>query len=831
MNTLWQDFVFGCRMLWKKPGFTAAAVLSLAIGIGANTTIFSLINVSLLRGMPYPNADRLDVLWTSQVDRPDRRDGVTGRNYREWKKRTQSYAAVGAQWNLAGNLGASQDGSPAEQIEGQHFTYSMWDVLDVKPIRGRVFTEQEDVDGNPAHVILLSYRFWRNKFGGEDVVGKTVVLDNVETTILGVMPEDFDFASNETDFFAPAGFSPQQLNSAASFLLVVGRRKPDVSVTQAQSELQALARGLAEEMPDRNKGVTIRLQGLHDVLFDDIKQPLFVLQGAVAFVLLIACANIAGLLLARAGSRSTEMAVRSSLGAGRGRIVRQLLTESVLLSVAGGILGLAIAWVGVRALVAAMPPDVDYLKDAALDARVLGLTGVLSIATGLLFGLVPALQVSKVDLSAALKESGRAGMDGSGRQRLRSALVSTQIALALTLLIGAGLMMNSFLKLQNNKLGADPTNVLTFELRFPQNEMMKPVGTFRGVGLWEISPNTHLTFDRVHERIQGVPGVLSAAAISRAPLSGNAMGMGFTIVGKPAPEPGQRGMNAAYFAITHNYFATMKIPVLRGRDFTSSDGPSAPLVVVVNKTMADRWWPGEEPIGQLIRLDFVPDEQPRQVVGVVADNVISRFQRQPNPIMFVPHGQQTSKWQGPAWDLRAMMVFVMRTGGDPMSIVNSVRSAVAEVDRGKPAANMRTVEQYLGDQTQGLRIYMLLLAVFGVAAAVLAAIGIYGVMAYAVAQRTREIGIRMALGATGTSVMGLVVRQALLLIAIGLVLGLAGAYGLTRFIANELFNVSPTDPVTFTAVTAGLVVVAVLACLIPTRRAVRVDPTVALRYE
>jgi len=584
-------------------------------------------------------------------------------------------------------------------------------------------------------------------------------------------------------------------------------------------------------VPDRNKNSTILLQGLHAVLFDDIKEPLFVLQGAVAFVLLIACANIAGLLLARAGSRSTEMAVRSSLGAGRGRIVRQLLTESVLLSVAGGLLGCAFAWAGVKALVAAIPPGVDFLKEAALDGRVLGLTGVLSIATGLLFGLIPALQVSKVDLSAALKESGRTGMDAGGRQRFRSVLVSAQIALALTLLIGAGLMMNSFLKLQHNKLGADPTNVLTFELRFPQSEMMKPVGTFRGMGLWEISPLTHLTFDRVHERLKSVPGVISAAGISRAPLSGNAMGMTFSIVGKPAPEPGQRGMNATYFAITTDYFATMKIPVLRGRDFTSSDGPSAPLVVVINKTMADRWWPGDEAIGQMIKFDFVPDEQPRQIVGVVADNVIGQFQRQPNPMMFVPHGQQTSKWEGPSWDMRAMMVFVMRTGGEPMGIVNSVRSAVAEVDRSKPTANMRTVEQYLGEQAQGLRIYMSLLSVFGVAAAVLAAIGIYGVMAYAVAQRTREIGIRMALGASGTNVMGLVVRQALLLIAIGVVLGLGGAFGLTRFIANDLFNVSPTDPTTFTMVTVGLIFVAVVACLIPTRRAVRVDPTVALRYE
>jgi putative ABC transport system permease protein len=435
-----------------------------------------------------------------------------------------------------------------------------------------------------------------------------------------------------------------------------------------------------------------------------------------------------------------------------------------------------------------------------------------------------------VDLSAALKESGRDGMAGAGAQMFRSALVTLQIGLALMLLIGAALMGNSLLKVLNTELGADPENLLTFEFRFAQNELMRPVDKYRGVGLWEIFPVTGLTFERVWERVQVIPGVRSAAGISRAPLSGSAMGMQFFVEGRPRPESG-RADGAAYFAITPRYFETMRIPILRGRDFNRTDTALSPLVMIVNKTMADRFWEGKDPIGQHVTLDFVPDEQPRQVVGVVADSVIGRFQRQPTPMMYVPHLQQQNRWLGPSWDYRAMMAFVMRTQGEPMTLATSVRSAVAEIDRGKPAGNMRTVEQYLGEQSRGMELYAMLLGIFGAAAGLLAALGIYGVMAYTVSQRTREIGIRMALGAGGMRVLRLVIIRAVILIVIGLVLGLAGAMGLTRFLASELFEVSPTDPMTFIVVTIGVTVVALIACLIPTRRAVSVDPTVALRYE
>jgi len=818
-------------MLLKKPGFTVIAALSLGLGIGANATIFSIINATLLSDLPYPDANRLMVLWTAPLNRPGIRSSVTGGNYLAWRDRNQSFQSIGGLYGFPSNLGAERDGSPAERLDGEHFTASMWDVLGVKPLMGRLFTKDEDQNGNPAPVMILSYPFWQRRFDGDpNVLGRRVLVDNQETTIIGVMPKGFDYASSTTDFWAPIGFTPQQLTSTATFLVVAGRLKPGVSIQQAQAEMDSIAQGLVTIF-SYNKGNGIRLESMQGAFYQGLKQPLTVLQGAVGFVLLIACANVAGLLLARAASRRTEMAVRSSLGAGRGRIVRQLLTESVLLAILGGILGGIFAWGGLRAILASLPAG--SLPDVTLSGRVLGFTGLVSIATGLFFGLIPALQTSKIDLSAAIKDSTRGGSEGLTKQRLRGALVTAQIGLALVLLIGAGLMMNSFLRIQKNELGGDPKGLLTFDFRFPQSQLMKPVGQqYRGVGLWDISPNVAMTYDRLFERVRALPGVISAAGAARPPFAG-AMGMLFKIEGRPAPEPGPQGsgMNAAYMPITPNYFSTVRIPVLQGRDFSASDTASAPLVVIISKAMAQRWWANENPIGQRITFDFVPDEQPREIIGVVGDVRMNQTQKQPGPVVYLPHVQQSQRWLGPSWNYRSAMFFILRTGGNPTGIAGAVRSAVAEIDPSKPAGNLQTVEQNLRDQVSGQRVYMLLLSVFGAIAAVLAAVGIYGVMAYAVTQRTREIGIRMALGATASSVMALVVKQALILVFIGLVLGVAGAFGLTRFLANELYGVTATDPTTFIEVSLGLVAIAVLASLIPTRRAVSIDPTEALRHE
>jgi putative ABC transport system permease protein len=834
MTTLWQDILYGCRMLLSRPGFTIAAVLSLALGIGANATIFSVINGTLLASQPFRDPDHVGIIWMTRQSQPGDRGSVAAANYLDWKAQAKSFSDLGASYENAANLGAQENGTPAETLVRQQFTPSMWRVLDVKPMLGRVYGEDEDQPGNPAPVAVLSYNFWQRQFGGKaDAIGKTMPIDGEKITVIGVMPKGFRFGDDGIAYWSPVGFSPQQLSSAATFLIVAARLKEGVKFEQASAELESLMVGLRQARPEQNRERSARAESIQRAFSAGYDEPLFVLQGAVAFVLLIACANVAGLLLARASARRTEVAVRSSLGASRGRIVRQMLTESVLLAIAGGVLGVGLSWVGLRLIQAALPVG-DLPPDISIDYRVMAFTAAISIITGLLFGLVPALQTSKVNLSTALKESGRTGMEGMGRQRLRSILVAAQIGLALVLLIGAGLMMSSFLKLQSQKLGLDPKNVLTFEFRFGQQQMMKAVGRFRNVGLWEIYPTTGLTFERLYERVRTIPGVISAAGVSRPPASGGWMSLPFQIAGQPRVDPdtpGGTNRNAVYFAITPNFFATMKIPLINGRDVDDRDTAAAPPVIIVNKAFADRYLAGQNPLGQRLALDFVPDEPFREVIGVVGNTLTSSFERDPQPTVYVPHLQQAPRWQGPAWNYRAAMAFVLRTSGDPQALVPAVRTAVAEIDSSKPAGNLRTMETYLREQTSEIGVFMMLLVTFGAAAALLAAVGIYGVMAYAVAQRTREIGIRMALGASGTTVMGLVVRQALLLIAVGVILGIAGAYGLTRFLTNFLWNVSPTDPVTFALVAAGLIGVGVLACFVPTRRAVQVDPTVALRYE
>lgn len=834
MTTLWQDIQYACRMLRNRPGFTIAAVLSLALGIGANTTIFSIINGTLLSSLPFQNSDRLAILWSVPINRPDARSSVTAANYLAWKDHAKSFAAIGGVYNRTGNLAAGQNGAPAETAETQMVTASAWDVLGVKPMLGRFFTADEDQPGKAAPVAVLSYDFWQRHFNGRaDIIGQVFDLDSDKTTVIGVMPQGFHFRDESTKMWIPMNFSPQQLSSAASFLTVAGRLRDGVSMAQAGAEMSSLGKGLAEQFPDRDKNLTIRVEPIRAAFFTNLDQPLLILQGAVLFVLLIACANVAGLLLARASARGTEVAVRAALGAGRGRLIRQMLTESVILSLAGGVLGAVIGWAGLRALLASLDPG-DLPSGIGIDYRVLIFTAGVSIVTGLVFGLAPALQATKVDLVTQLKEAGRTGMEAGSKQRLRGIMVGAQVSLALILLIGAGLMMTSFLKLRANPLGMDTSKVLTFEFRFGQNQLMKAVGRYRGVGLWEIFPSAGQTYQRIFERIQSIPGVVSAAAISRAPGSGDWMGMGFQIAGQPARDPNTPGGNnlqAAYFATTPGYFHTMRIPLIQGREFNDRDTAAGPPVIVINKAMADRWFPNQNPIGQRIALDFVPDEPMREVIGVVGNTLASVYQKNPEPTLFIPHLQQAQRWQGPSWNYRAAMAFVLRTDGDPDALIPAVRRAVAEIDPSKPAAEMRTLDQMLNSRTSGDRTFAILFTIFGAAAALLAAIGIYGVMAYAVAQRTREIGVRIALGASAPNVVRLVMRQVLILVIAGMLLGLAGAYGLTRFLQDALWNVSPTDPVIFAAVAAGLFLTSIVACLVPTFRAMRIDPATALRYE
>jgi putative ABC transport system permease protein len=840
MKNLWQDLLYGCRMLIKKPGFTIVAALSLALGIGANTVIFSLINTTLLRPLPFEDPGKLIVIWTVPLKDRTQQNSVNITSYYAFRDKTQTLESVGALTGSIKNLGAEKDGAPAERISGYGFSPAIFKALGVKPALGRFYTDEEDQVDNWAPVIVITHRLWKRHFNNDpNVIGKTFTLDQKPITVIGVLPEDFSFFGDDVDFICPLEVNRPQSQSKQGFIVVLGRLKKGVSIRQAQAEIDTIAAQLESGDPERNKGNGALVESLQEAAYGGFKNPLLLLQGAVAFVLLIGCANVAGLLLARAASRRTEVAVRTALGAGRWRMICQLVTESFPLSVLGGILGVALSWGGLKLFTLAAPPGFPRLNELTIDISVLAFTAVVVVLTAVIFGIVPALQASKADLVSSLKESGRSGTDGVARQYLRSVLVTAQIALALVLLIGAGLMINSFIRVQKNELGADAHNVLTFDFRFAQTDAIKPYGRYRGVGLWDVSPLPALTFDRIVERMRGVPGVVSAAAINRPPLNSGGISMPFLIEGKPAPPPStatggdsqDRGQRADYFSVTPNFFGTMKIPIARGRDFGAQDTPSGTLVIAINQTMARRFFPGEDPIGKRITLDFVPDERPREIVAVVGDTRSNRMQKEPVPTLYVPHVQQSARWLGPQWNDRAGMYFVLRTSGDPTGLTETVKRAVADIDLTRPATNFRTVEQYLNQQTQYLRLYILLLGIFGAIAAVLAAIGIYGIMAYSVAERTREIGIRMALGADSGAVLKTVMRHALLLVTIGWVLGLAASFALTRLIKSGLYGVTATDPATYAGISALLVVVAVAACLIPTIRAIRVDPTIALRYE
>jgi len=840
MKHVWQDLIYGSRMLLKKPGFTIVAALSLALGIGANTVIFSLINTTLLRPLPFADSGKLVVIWTVPLKDRTQRNNVNISSYYSLRDKTQSLESLGALTGSIKNLGAEKDGAPAERITGWGFSPAVFQALGVKPALGRFYTEEEDQVDNWAPVIVITNRLWKRHFNSDpNVIGKVLTLDQKPVTVIGLLPEDFSFFGDEVDFICPLEINRTQSQSKQGFILVLGRIKKNGSMKQSQAEIDTIAAQLASGDPERNQGNGAQIQLLQEAAYGYFRGPLLILQGAVAFVLLIGCANVAGLLLARAASRRTEVAVRTALGAGRGRIVRQLITESFPLSLVGGILGMALSWGGLKLFVAAAPPGFPRLNELTLDMSVLGFTAVVVVLTAVIFGIVPAVQASRPDLVASLKESGRSGTDSVARQYLRSVLVTAQIALALILLIGAGLMINSFIRVQKNDLGADPRNLLTFDFRFAQTDAIKPYGRYRGLGLWDVSPVPALTFDRVLGRVRAIPGVLSAAAVNRPPLSSGGIQMPFLIEGKPAPPPSassdggsqEQGQTANYFSISPNFFGTMKIPILKGRDFNAQDTASNTLVIIITQTMARRFFANEEPTGKRITLDFVPDERPREIVGVVGDTRTSRFQQEPVPTMYVPHVQQAPRWMGPQWNDRAGMFFVLRTSGDPMTIVETAKRAVADVDLTRPASNFRTIEQNLNQQTQYLRLYILLLGIFGGIAATLAAIGIYGVMAYSVAERTREIGIRMALGAGSADVLKMVMRHALLMLGIGLTIGLAGSFAVTRLIKSGLYGVTATDPLTYVGISLLLIVVALTASFIPTRRAVRVDPTTALRYE
>lgn len=670
-------------------------------------------------------------------------------------------------------------------------------------------TTDDDQDGKD-DVIVLSHPLWQNRFGASPgIIGQTVMLNGRGHTVVGVMPRGFTFPDEKTDIWRPMAMSPQQTqNRQGKWLSVIGRLKTGTFIEQATAEMGAIARQLEERYPDSNDGYGVRLVPLHKEIVGKISTFLLILFGAVGFVLLIACANIANLLLARSSSRQKEIAVRAALGASRRRLISQFLTESLLLAMMGSVLGLLIALWGSDALIALSPANLPRLKEASMDGRVLGFTLLLALLTTLIFGLAPAWQASKPDLNDVLKEEGRGGLSGSGR-RLRSLLVVAEVAVSVVLLVGAGLMIKSFVQLQSVNAGFDPHNVLTMEITLPPSRY--------GQNQQQIA-----FFQQALERVKSLPGVHAAGAVQDLPFKFNEMSFPITLEGQLS-QPASEQPKAVYRAVTDDYFRAMGISVVEGRSFSAQDDQNTVPVVIINRSMASRFWPGEDPLGK--RLHFGEANDPAYtIVGVVGDIKHMGLDADEGAVMYQPHAQKRFPWL--RW-----MTLVVRTNDDPLSVAASVRSRIQEVDKDQPVFSIATMEQLLTDSIATPRFSTLLLGVFALIALALTTIGVYGVVSYTIAQRTREIGIRMALGAQVRDVLRLVIGQGMKLVLSGVSLGLAGAAALTHTMRSLLFGVSATDPGIFVIIALLLTGVALLACYLPARRATKVDPMIALRYE
>jgi putative ABC transport system permease protein len=830
MHSIRQDIRYGIRTLLDHPSFALIAVISLALGIGVNTTIFGIVNATLLAPLGFEDEEQIVALSTYPFDFPDNRGAATYREYVAWRD-LASFEAVGVMLTGVRNLGAGTDGAPAEELQVIRTTPDMYRVLGIEPQLGRLITPEEDQVDNPAAVILVSDRFWERRFGRDpSAIGQTIPLDGVATTIVGVMPAGIEakLFFPDAELWSPSEVVTAQTISDGRFLTTFARLREGVTIDRAQSEIDRLAPGFAEQYPNSNENTGFRVSSLHDFFYQGAEESLMILQGAVLFVLLIACANVAGLMLARAAARQNEIAIRSSVGAARWRLVRQVLTESLVLSAVGGVFGVLLAWAGLRVFVAGAPAGIPNLDRMTINPDVLAFTILVVALTAVLFGIIPAIQGTRPDLTSLLNDASRGSSGGVARQRLRLAMVAMQTGVALVLLITAGLLINSFLQLQDNELGADPAGILTFRVQFSQDETITFTGEqVNGVGLWDVNPQVASTIDRIHGELSLIPGI-ETAAVSVPPFLG-AAGRAFRVSGASVrDEAGDP--NAAYLAVTPAYFGILNVGLQRGRLFTALDGANAPPVVVVNEAMAQQFWADANPVGSFVTFDFVPGEPAREIVGVVSNVLLSQYQEAATPAMYVPYSQQTDTWLGPQWGQRAAVYFMAKGPGDPMDLVSAVQSTVARVEPDRPLTQIRTVEQYMGEQVQGDVLWVSLLGTFGLIAGVLAVTGIYGVVSYSVAQRTREIGIRLAMGATGRRIVAVVLRQAVIAVSVGLVVGVIGSLLLTPQIAGTLFGVGATDPWTFALVSLLLMTAALLACLVPTWRALKVDPSDALRY-
>jgi putative ABC transport system permease protein len=801
METLLRDIRYGVRSLAKRPAFALIAAITLALGIGANTAIFSVVNTVLLRPLPYRDPDRIVTLWQNNAKAGLPRNDVSPANFLDWQEQSRSFESMAGiepfGFSMIGN------GEP-ERFQAWLVTTGFFETLGRGPALGRTFTS-EDYQSGKERVVVISHGLWQRRFGSDqNLIGQKLTLNGQPYTVVGVMPPEFQFPADR-EIWAPRVLREhdRQLRGA-TYWNVIARLKTGVTINQAQEDMNGIAGRLAAQYPDTNGGMGTTLVALPEQVTGNVRSALWILLGAVGFVLLIACGNVANLLLVRGAERNREFAIRSALGAARVRLIRQLLTESVLLALLGGIGGLLLSSWGVRLILSLGSARIPRLEHVSMDWRVLLFALGLSLITAVLFGLIPATQFSRPELQSTLKEGGRGAATGSARHWLRNALVISEVAVALVLLTGAGLLVRSFVSVTRVNPGFEKDRVLALQVFLSRNQKPEQITAF---------------YDQALEKIGSTPGVQSAALVASPPFINLEQDAPFTIQGQ-APPPKGKEPSAFYTEVSPGYLSALTVPLVRGRFFTKFDKPDTTLVVVVNQTMARRYFPNEDPVGRKLTVIFDQPEE-REIVGVIGDVLHSGLDTTARPEMFVPYSQSPT----------SQMTFVVKTTPDAASMLPAVKSAIREVNRNQTFSRTATMDQLVSDSLQQRRFNLFLLVSFGVLALLLAGIGVYGSINYSTRQRTHEIGLRMALGAQAGDVLRLVVGHGLSLSLIGIAIGLVASFALTRLMKGLLFGISATDPVTFIAISLLLAVIGLLASWIPARRATRVDPLVALRYE
>ena len=815
--SLLYDLRYSARALLKHPGFIVTIILILALGIGANTAIFSVVNAVLIRPLPYEAPERICMIWETNLSKNVKRTIVSPANFLDWKEQNQvfDYMSAFRFWffNVTG------DGDP-QRYQGARVSASFFPLLGTKPALGRNFQPEEEQVGRD-RVVILGHGLWQTRFGGnQNVLGQSMIIDNEPYTIIGVLPASFRFPrvlNGELVLWMPMAFKQEQLTREDHSMIAYARLKQGVTLSQAQEEMDRITQRLAQEYPKTNAGWGAQVNNLQEQATEPIEPTLLILMVVVGFVLLIACANIANLLLARTTARRKDFAIHLALGSSQFRLLRLLVVESLLLSLAGGLAGLVLAYWAINVLDAVLPENrVPHLERFSLDLRVLGFSLAVSILVGVIIGLIPGLRAHRFNLNQTLNEGGRADSETRGGRRLRNALVVLEVALTVPLLISAALMLKSSYLLQNVNRGIDLNNVLTMQTSLPKAKYSNP-------------QQTAAFYHQVLQRVQVEPGVQSASAVNFIPLTNLGDATAINIEGGAPPPPGEK-ITVSYRVIDPNYFRTLGIPLLRGRYFTEQDNDETHGVVMINQTMARRYWPNEDPLGRRLQPQFPPGEVPWRpastntwltIVGVVGDVKDDSSSDETAPEMYLPYLQNPS----------SLMSILVRSNGDPLRLAQSVRAQVLSVDPDQPVYNIKSMEDVLSDAVAEPRVVTSLLATFATIALALAAIGVYGVMAYSVVQRRQEIGVRMALGAHKPHVLKLIVGHGLKLVLIGVVIGLIAAFAATRIISNQLYGVTATDPVIFAFVSLLLVAVAVLASYLPARRALQVDPIIALRNQ